>query len=159
MQYLAGVESVIEDESLKNLIQELYWQEELSQQLIANRIGCSRAWVGKLMQRYQIPTRDHQSASNLVVKHQRTNFAEIRRKGIETLKKEVALGLREWNRPGRYGPKIRALEQRLGKTFRQLLQDLYWEKQMTSSEIASYLNQIMQEIPGPSFQVLPRYVC
>lgn len=50
---------------------DLYHEEQLSYGLIAERLGCSRAYVSKLMRKLAIPPRNRKAAHRVAVKHGR----------------------------------------------------------------------------------------
>lgn len=144
--------------SIEQIIRKLYWEEELSQELIGKRLGYSRGWVQKMMGKYNIPRRNLSTAQLVAIKHNRKDFEEIQRKAQQTIRYEISLGLRRWNHPGRYKSKIAALEGITGNSFKEILRSLYWDTQMSCQEIAEYLNNIMAEIPGRAFKVHEGYV-
>lgn len=147
-----------EGEQVDQVIRKLYWEEELSQQLVGDRLGYSRTWVQKMMKKYNIPTRNYGEALINAIKHERIDFHENSRKAQETMNKEVSLGLRRWYRPGKYKSKIAALEEIAGKPFKEILDSLYCDGQMSCQQIAEYLNKIMAEIPGRTFKIHEGYV-
>ena len=128
-----------QNKSREQIIRQLYWDEELSQELVAQRLGCSPSMIYQLMKKFSIPTRTHSMATRVAIKHKRINFEEIRLKGYNTMRKEVNKGLRQWNRPGRHKAKITALEDRMGKPFKDILNSLYWDKQMSCRQITHAL--------------------
>ena len=145
-------------EHLAQLIERLYWGEELSKELVAERLGCSRTWIYRLMKRFCIPTRTQSQAIRTAIKHRRIDYEQLRRKAIATMREEVRKGLRKWNRPGRYKSKIAALEKKMRKPFKEILRSLYWDEGMSCEQIAGYLNKVMAEIPGKPFKVCKTYV-
>ncbi|NPV54335.1 MAG: hypothetical protein HPY71_12590 [Firmicutes bacterium] len=144
-------------EELAQLIWRLYWDEELSQELVAARLGCSRTWIYRLMKRFCIPTRTQSQAIRTAIKHERIDFKQLRQKGIATMREEVRKGLRKWNRPGKYKSKIAALEKKMGQSLKEIFRSLYWDEGMSCQEIAEYLNKVMAELPGKPFKVCKTY--
>lgn len=67
----------------ERIIQHLYWGEELSQELVAERLGCSPSLIYKQMKTLNIPTRTRAQAKRVAMKYNRINIRENYKKGLK----------------------------------------------------------------------------
>lgn len=66
--------------------------------------------------------------------------------------------MRSWNCPGPYKETIKELEKQEGKTFKEILYELFWEQGLSMRDIAFYLNEQSTNYSTKSFNVRKNYV-
>lgn len=126
-----------EPEIAKHQLDNLYWKESLSVNKIANKLGCSQTKVHYWLLKYGIKRRG-EFKKGLDINKETLEYLYVKQKMSleETAQKFDCNGTNILYWMKRFGIKRRAANQNYIHVPKETLQKLYWEKNLTTNQIA-----------------------